>query len=130
MYVLKKETKRRNYQSRTGGGSPITVNLSSLEEELDFITPEAAGLENIPQGGLNLHQSASCSQEEMLSHNLDNIQTQDIQYTDDIQTHQDLQYMDDIQTQDLSLQFCKNNYLPLHKRLRTSNVVLNNFKGL
>ncbi|XP_071576000.1 uncharacterized protein [Temnothorax nylanderi] len=67
MYVLKKETKRRSYQSGTGGGSPMKIDMSPLEEELlDFLTPEAAGLENIPQGGLNLDQDASCSQEDML----------------------------------------------------------------
>lgn len=63
MYVLRKETKRRNSFQKTGGGSPMKISFSSLEEELlDFITPEAAGLENIPQGGINL-QEKSNSQE-------------------------------------------------------------------
>lgn len=56
MYVLKKETKRRSYSLGTGGGSPIKIFFSPpLEEELlNFITPEAAGMENIPQGGIYL----------------------------------------------------------------------------
>lgn len=57
MYVLKKETKRRNHGFGTGGGPPIKIPFSSLEEELlEFITPEAAGLENVPQGGINLNE--------------------------------------------------------------------------
>lgn len=101
MYVLKKETKRRNYQLGTGGGSPIKIDLSSLEEELlDFLTPEAAGLENVPQGGLNIYQSAICDQEEII----ENVPIQNPQY--------------------------ESNYLPPCKKLHTSNVVLNNFKGL
>ncbi|EZA61665.1 hypothetical protein X777_11049 [Ooceraea biroi] len=53
MYVLKKETKRRSHCLGTGGGSPINVPFCPLEEELlDFITPEEAGMENIPQGGI------------------------------------------------------------------------------
>ena len=107
MYVLKKETKRRSYQLGTGGGSPLKIDFSLLEEELlAFLTPEAAGLENIPQGGLNLYEHASSCQEEMLS--LDN--------------------MDHIQTQDP--QSSENHYLPPCKKLRTSNVILNNYKGL
>jgi len=58
MYVLKKETKRRNDSFRTGGGSPIKIYFSSLEEELlEFITPEAAGLDNIPQGGFDVYEN-------------------------------------------------------------------------
>ncbi|XP_018359009.1 PREDICTED: uncharacterized protein LOC108758510 [Trachymyrmex cornetzi] len=103
MYVLKKETKRRNYVSGTGGGSPIKIDLSLLEEELlDFVTPEAAGLENIPQGGLNLYQNAS-SEETMFSHNLHDIH-------------------------DTHPQPYKNN-LPLCKRPYTSNEMSYNFKG-
>lgn len=68
MYVLKKETKRRNHSLGTGGGSPIMISFSSLEEELlDFITPEAAGLDNIPQGGIDLHETT-------IETNLDNVQ--------------------------------------------------------
>ncbi|KAL0105521.1 hypothetical protein PUN28_016885 [Cardiocondyla obscurior] len=55
MNVLKKETKRRNNGMKTGGGSPKNVNFSSLEENLlEFLTPEAAGLLNIPEGGIYL----------------------------------------------------------------------------
>lgn len=58
MYVLKKETKRRNHGLGTGGGLPIKIFFSSLEEELlEFITPEAAGLDNIPQGGFDVYES-------------------------------------------------------------------------
>lgn len=57
-YVLKKETKRRNHSLTTGGGSPINIYFSPLEEELlNFITPEAAGLDNIPQGGIYSHDT-------------------------------------------------------------------------
>ncbi|KAL0110638.1 hypothetical protein PUN28_013904 [Cardiocondyla obscurior] len=55
MNVLKKETKRRSNGMKTGGGSPKNVNFSSLEENLlEFLTPEAAGLLNIPEGGIYL----------------------------------------------------------------------------
>ncbi|KYN50396.1 hypothetical protein ALC57_00033, partial [Trachymyrmex cornetzi] len=58
MYVLKKETKRRNDALKTGGGSPIKISFSPLKEELlEFITPEAAGLHNIPQGGFDVCES-------------------------------------------------------------------------
>ncbi|EFN64534.1 hypothetical protein EAG_05010, partial [Camponotus floridanus] len=53
MYVLKKETIRRAHHQGIGGGSPIKISFSTLEEGLfEFLTPEAAGLENIPQGGI------------------------------------------------------------------------------
>jgi len=58
MYILKKETIRRNDSFRTGGRLPIKISFSSLEEELlEFITPEAAGLVNIPQGGFDVYGS-------------------------------------------------------------------------
>ncbi|XP_029171738.1 uncharacterized protein LOC114941061 [Nylanderia fulva] len=68
MNVLKKESKRRNYCQGTGGGSPVKINFSPLEEELlDFLTPEAAGLENIPQGGVSFLQDHSNNSQEIFS---------------------------------------------------------------
>lgn len=53
MNVLKKETERRNYSRGTGGGSPMKVNFTDIEEKLlELLIPEAAGIENIPQGGI------------------------------------------------------------------------------
>lgn len=58
MYVLKKETKRRNSSLQTGGGSPKKIHFSPLEENLlEFLTPEAAGMANIPQGGIYLNEN-------------------------------------------------------------------------
>ncbi|XP_025997498.2 uncharacterized protein LOC105203464 isoform X3 [Solenopsis invicta] len=58
MYVLKKETKRRNHGLGTGGGSPIKISFSSLEEDLlEFLTPESVGLSNIPQGGFDIAEN-------------------------------------------------------------------------
>ncbi|XP_018394990.1 PREDICTED: uncharacterized protein LOC108773624 [Cyphomyrmex costatus] len=55
MNVLKKETKRRNHSRGTGGGSPMKVNFTDIEEKLlELLTPEAAGIENVPQGGIPL----------------------------------------------------------------------------
>lgn len=69
-YVLKKETKRRNYYQGTSGGSPIKISFPSLEQELlDFLTPEAADLENIPQGEINLPQNFNNNSEEIYSVN-------------------------------------------------------------
>ncbi|XP_071570013.1 uncharacterized protein [Temnothorax nylanderi] len=52
MYVLKKETNRRRNVQGTGGGPPKIVNFTDLEEQLlEILTPEAAGLANIPQAG-------------------------------------------------------------------------------
>ncbi|XP_032688785.1 uncharacterized protein LOC116852463 [Odontomachus brunneus] len=52
-YILKKEVRRRSYIQGTGGGPPPQIFLSSFEEEvLEFLTPEAAGLQNIPEGGI------------------------------------------------------------------------------
>lgn len=52
-YILKKEAKRRNYVEGTGGGPPSKIYFSTLEEEvLEFLTPEVAGLQNIPEGGI------------------------------------------------------------------------------
>src|SRR5580765_867524 len=51
-YVLKKEAKRRSYVQGTGGPPP-KITFSPFEEEmLQLLTPEAAGLENIPEGGI------------------------------------------------------------------------------
>jgi len=53
MNVLKKETKRRNHLRDTGGGSPLKVNFTDIEEKLlELLTPEAAGIANVPQGGI------------------------------------------------------------------------------
>ncbi|CAL1683866.1 unnamed protein product [Lasius platythorax] len=52
-YILKKEAKRRNSIQGTGGGLPPKVNFSTFEEDvLEFLTPEAAGMDNIPEGGI------------------------------------------------------------------------------
>ncbi|XP_018392469.1 PREDICTED: uncharacterized protein LOC108771627 [Cyphomyrmex costatus] len=54
-YILKKEAKRRNYMQGTGGGPSINISFTNFEEEvIEFLTPEAAGLEGIPEGGINL----------------------------------------------------------------------------
>lgn len=43
--------RRRNVQG-TGGGLPKIVNFTDLEEQLlEILSPEAAGIANIPQGG-------------------------------------------------------------------------------
>lgn len=53
MNVLKKETKRRNYSRGTGNGSPIKVNFTDIEEKLlKLLTPEAAEIASVPQGGV------------------------------------------------------------------------------
>ncbi|KMQ84791.1 hypothetical protein RF55_17114 [Lasius niger] len=53
-YILKKEAKRRSYVQGTGGGPPPKIAFSVFEEEvLELLTPEAAGLQNIPEGGIN-----------------------------------------------------------------------------
>ncbi|XP_025997569.2 uncharacterized protein LOC113005876 [Solenopsis invicta] len=40
---------------RTGGGPSINISFTTFEEEvLEFLTPEAAGLEDIPEGDINL----------------------------------------------------------------------------
>ncbi|CAL1685101.1 unnamed protein product [Lasius platythorax] len=52
-YILKKEAKRRSYVQGTGDGPPPKIAFSPFEEEmLQLLTPEAAGLENIPEGGI------------------------------------------------------------------------------
>lgn len=82
MYVLKKETKRRNYFQGTGGGSPIKICFLFLEEELlDFLTPEAAGLENIPhtQGGINLQDNSNNTQE-IYFDNSQSVERQNLQF--------------------------------------------------
>lgn len=99
MYVLKKETKRRAHHQGKGGGSPIKISFSTLEEELfEFLTPEAAGLENIPHGGINLDKENS--QEIYCDNNSEQVQN--------------------LETENV----------PLHKKLRTSNMPLNNMNGM
>lgn len=49
---MKKEAKRRNGIQGTGGGSPPKVVFSSFEDVLQFLTSEAAGMKNIPDGGI------------------------------------------------------------------------------
>lgn len=52
-YILKKEAKRRSYIQGTGGGPSPKVSFSDFEEEvIQLLIPEAAGVENIPEGGL------------------------------------------------------------------------------
>ncbi|GAB1860807.1 Regulatory protein zeste [Camponotus japonicus] len=56
-YILKKEAKRRNYVQGTGG-SPPKIAFSTFEEEvLELLTPEAAGIENIPEGGIYIEEN-------------------------------------------------------------------------
>jgi len=41
----------------TGGGPPPKIPFSMFEEEvLKLLTPEAAGLENIPEDGINVEE--------------------------------------------------------------------------
>ncbi|XP_077270234.1 uncharacterized protein LOC143901672 [Temnothorax americanus] len=57
-YILKKEAKRRSYVQGTGGGPPLKIAFSNFEEEvLELLTPEAAGMENIPEGGINMEEN-------------------------------------------------------------------------
>ncbi|XP_018311842.1 uncharacterized protein [Mycetomoellerius zeteki] len=57
-YILKKEAKRRNYMQGTGGEPLPKVAFSVFEEQvLELLTPEAAGLENIPEGGINTEEN-------------------------------------------------------------------------
>jgi len=48
---LKKEAKRRNSIQGTSG-LPPKVNFSTFEDVLEFLIPEAAGMDNIPEGGI------------------------------------------------------------------------------
>lgn len=53
-YILKKESKRRSHMEGTGG-PPFKIVFSNFEEGvLELLTPEAAGLLNIPEGGVNI----------------------------------------------------------------------------
>jgi len=68
MNGLKKKTKRRNHLRGTGGGSPLNINFSDIEEKLlQLLTPEAAGIVNVPQGGvliskkLHIEQVSRCT---------------------------------------------------------------------
>jgi len=46
----------------TGGGPPPKIAFSTFEEEvLKLLTPEAAGLENIPEGGINVEENFSAN---------------------------------------------------------------------
>ncbi|XP_071652752.1 uncharacterized protein [Temnothorax longispinosus] len=57
-YILKKEAKRRSHVQGTGGGPPLKIAFSNFEEEvLELLTPEAAGMENIPEGGINMEEN-------------------------------------------------------------------------
>ncbi|XP_024879185.1 uncharacterized protein LOC112459365 [Temnothorax curvispinosus] len=50
--VLKKCTQNKSYAMGTGGGPLKTIALTQLEEELmEILSPEAIGLDSIPQGG-------------------------------------------------------------------------------
>lgn len=50
--VLKKCAQNKSYASGTSGGPPKTIVLTQLEEQLiEIVSPEATGLDNIPQGG-------------------------------------------------------------------------------
>lgn len=60
-YVLKKETKRKNHMQGTGGGPPEKLVLSTLDEKLlTFLTPEAVGLLNVPEGGFPQVEEPLC----------------------------------------------------------------------
>ncbi|XP_067208175.1 myb/SANT-like DNA-binding domain-containing protein 4 [Linepithema humile] len=53
MNVLKKESKKRAHMQGTGRGPAVAINISDLEQKLlAILTPEAAGMPNIPEGGL------------------------------------------------------------------------------
>ncbi|XP_018364609.1 PREDICTED: uncharacterized protein LOC108762202 [Trachymyrmex cornetzi] len=59
-YILKKESKRRSHIEGTGGGPPSKIIFSNFEEEvLELLTPESAGLLNIPEGGINIEATTS-----------------------------------------------------------------------
>jgi len=52
---IKKESKRRSYIEGTGGDPPSKIVFSNFEGEvLQLLTPEAAGLLNIPEDGVNI----------------------------------------------------------------------------
>lgn len=59
--VLKKCAQNKSYANGTGGGPPKVQNLTELEENLlAIIDPEAAGLNDIPQGGFSHVYGRSC----------------------------------------------------------------------
>ncbi|KMQ81958.1 hypothetical protein RF55_24668, partial [Lasius niger] len=69
MYVLKKETNRRRNVQSTGGGPPKLVNFTDLEEQLlEILTPEAAGMANIPQAGFPSKKGTNVLNEEVPGH--------------------------------------------------------------
>lgn len=50
--MLKKCAQNKSYAGGTGGGPPKVLQLTQLEESLlEVIDPEAAGLDDIPEGG-------------------------------------------------------------------------------
>lgn len=61
--MLKKYAQNKSYASGTGGGPPKVLPLTELEENLlEIVTLEAAGLENIPEGGnFNRTITKTCS---------------------------------------------------------------------
>lgn len=72
----KKETKRRTHAFRTGGGFPLKVYFSTLEEDLlEFFTPEAVSLGNIPQEKFDAYENITepnVDNENITEPNLDN----------------------------------------------------------
>jgi len=47
----------------TGGGSPLNINFSDIEEKLlQLLTPEAAGIVNVPQGGVLISKKLHAEQ--------------------------------------------------------------------
>lgn len=74
-YILKKESKRRTHTQGTGGGPPCKISFSNFEEEvLQILTPEAAGLINIPEGGINIEPPCFQNNLENISENDMNIE--------------------------------------------------------
>lgn len=52
--VLKKQAENKRYAGGTGGGPPKKVVFTEVEEDLlDFLTPDASGLMDIPQPGFS-----------------------------------------------------------------------------
>lgn len=49
----------------TGGGPSVQISFTNFEEEvLEFLTPEAAGLADIPEGGINVALNEKDQEEE------------------------------------------------------------------
>ncbi|XP_018367749.1 PREDICTED: myb/SANT-like DNA-binding domain-containing protein 4 [Trachymyrmex cornetzi] len=50
--LLRRVATYKSYAARTGGGQPIILNTSPAEDDLlEFLTSEASGMSNIPEGG-------------------------------------------------------------------------------